>query len=143
MNRHARCIALLAIALAGPLFAADPAPLGRLFFTPEKRAELDRERSLGQRQTQQIESADVSLEGIVRRSSGRNTVWLTGRPHDMVHPRDGILVNVGPDATTARVRIGDDAPADLRVGESINRGTGERRSGLGNGQVSAQRAGRP
>ena len=80
-----------------------------------------------------------AIEGF----SGRNTVWLNGRPHDMGHPRDGILVNVGPDATTARVRIGDDAPADLRVGESINRGTGERRSGLGNGQVSAQRAGRP
>ena len=142
MNRHASCLALLAFALAGPSFAAEP-PLGRLFFTPEKRAALDRARSQNQRQTLQVEATDLSLEGIVRRSSGRNTVWLNGRPHDMANPRDGVAVNLGPDATTARVRIGDEAPADLRVGESINRGTGERRSGLGNGQVSAQRAGRP
>jgi len=143
MNRHAARAALLAIALAGPSFAADPVPLGRLFFTPEKRAALDRARSLNLRQTQQIESTDVSLEGIVRRSSGRDTVWLNGKPHDMARPRDGIAVNLGPDATRARVRVGDDAPADLRVGESFNRGTGERRSALGSGQIGVKGAGRP
>ena len=63
------------------------AELGRLFFTPAQRATLDKMRAqnVGVEKT----AADtvpapplpqnVTLDGIVRRSDGRNTVWLNSR----------------------------------------------------------------
>lgn len=56
-------------------------PIGRLFFTPEERANLDRARLTdgvtgqpGGAPAQQSES--LTLNGIVKRSSGKTTVWI-------------------------------------------------------------------
>lgn len=59
--------------------------LGRLFFTPDERANLDRARLAGgniEQQDQEQESApalqveSLTLNGIVKRSSGKTTVWV-------------------------------------------------------------------
>ena len=57
-------------------------PLGRLFFTPQQRAALDRERLLGisQRPSGLDGDASYTFNGEVRRSSGRNTRWINGEP---------------------------------------------------------------
>lgn len=69
----------LAATLAAPAGAAEPAPLGRLFNTPERRAELDRQR-LNPNLPGSATSGPTTLNGRVLRSSGRNTAWINGAP---------------------------------------------------------------
>lgn len=128
------CAALL------PLPAPAEEALGRLFFTPEKRAALERSRRLNVRQVQQIEGSTVSLEGIVRRSDGSGTAWINGRPHYVADPKRGVAIGLQPDAAGATVSIGDEAPSRLRVGESINRGTREHADILHGGRLSVPSA---
>jgi hypothetical protein len=61
-------------------------PVGRLFFTPGERANLDRARQAGgnvMQEQEQVQESDPSqqpesltLNGIVQRSSGKTTVWI-------------------------------------------------------------------
>ncbi len=131
--RRRHFLLLLCAALLPPAAVAEEA-LGRLFFTPEKRAALERSRKLNLRQTQQVEGATMSLEGIVRRSDGNGTAWINGRPHNVSDPRHGVAIGLRPDAAGATVSVGDEAPSRLRVGETVNRGTREKRDVLGNGR---------
>ena len=66
-----------AITLASASAAAQ-APLGRLFFTPEERAALDAGRPRHSEPAAAIELTPRRLDGIVRRSDGRGTVWING-----------------------------------------------------------------
>ncbi|MBK8336203.1 MAG: hypothetical protein IPL03_06265 [Sterolibacteriaceae bacterium] len=133
-----RLLVLLCAALLAPAAAAEEA-LGRLFFTPEKRAALERSRKLNLRQTQQIEGANLSLEGIVRRSDGNGTAWINGRPHNVSDPRHGVAIGLRPDAAGATVSVGDEAPSRLRVGETVNRGTREKSEPVGSGSIGIDR----
>ena len=93
-------------------------PLGRLFFTPQQRAALDRERLLGfsQRPSSLEGDASYTFNGEVRRSSGKNTRWINGAPH------------------TAAGRN-----PDVSAGDTYHPATGERESLLGDGQIVIQR----
>ncbi|OQY76184.1 MAG: hypothetical protein B6D47_00250, partial [Rhodocyclaceae bacterium UTPRO2] len=63
--------ALVAGALLASALPAGAETLGRLFFTPERRAALERQRQLNIRETQKtIEGAELGVSGIVQRSSG-------------------------------------------------------------------------
>ncbi len=66
-------LALLALtgSAAAQNGANGSATLGRLFFTPEKRATLERQRQLNIQETQTLEGASMSLDGVIVRSSGR------------------------------------------------------------------------
>ena len=99
-----RLLILLCGALL-PLHAPAEESLGRLFFTPEKRAALERSRKLNLRQTQQVEGETMSLNGVVRRSDGRGTAWINGRPHYVADPRQGVAIGLQPDAD-GRNRLG-------------------------------------
>lgn len=105
------------IALALPAWPQSE-PLGRLFFTPQQRAALDRERLLGVSQRPSTLDGDASytFNGEVHRSSGNNTRWINGAPH------------------TAASRSPDVAP-----GETYHPATGERESLLGDGRIVIQR----
>ena len=117
------------------------APLGRLFFTPERRAALERQRQLNIQEAQAIEGSTLSLDGVVVRSSGKRTVWINHRAqHDATAP-SGVVAHVsGREPGNAMLSAGDEAPARLKVGESINRATRETASSLGEGQVSVRRS---
>ena len=132
-----RLLVLLCAAFLPPTALAEEA-LGRLFFTPEKRAALERSRKLNLRQTPQIEGTTLSLEGIVRRSDGNGTAWINGRPHNVSDPRHGVSVGLQLDAAGAAVSIGDEAPSRLRVGETVNRGTREKHDAVGNGRIDVR-----
>ena len=72
-----RCLLALALALSAAGAAAE-APLGRLFFTPQERADLDSGKT---RTTADAALAPPpTLDGVVRRSDGRGTVWINGKP---------------------------------------------------------------
>lgn len=72
----ARCLVAAIALVAGTVSAQTP--LGRLFFTPEERAALDAGGPVHAEAETQTEIAPRRLDGIVRRSDGRGTVWING-----------------------------------------------------------------
>lgn len=130
---------LLAVAyLACGEAAAEP--LGRLFFTPERRAVLERQRQMNVQKVQTLEGSVMSLDGIVTRSSGKSTIWVNQRPQHENASRTGVTATVATKSPERAVLAPtDEQAASLRVGESINRGTREKMSGLGGGQVIVNR----
>lgn len=101
--------------LASLLLVAQPeawADLGRLFYTPEERARLDRAPGAGEPAAQ----APRTVNGIVRRSDGQGTVWIDGRSEARRLP-NATSVTV-PDETggVRRVRVGEPASPDTDSG---------------------------
>jgi len=62
--------------IAATLVSAEP--LGRLFFTPEQRAQL--EYSKPQNNDSAGSSRGLTVNGIVQRHGGKRTVWINGVP---------------------------------------------------------------
>lgn len=112
--------------------------LGRLFFTPEQRQALDARRKarVPDKAAATAASPTVRLDGYVKRSGGRSTVWVNGEPTEDA-PRipassDGrVPVNTGEGAG----RVG------LKPGESVDRGSNEVRDVIGDGEIRVRRPG--
>lgn len=136
--------ALLALALLVPARAAESQELGRLFFTPEKRATLDRQRTLNIQEAQTLQGTTMSLDGVVYRSSGKATVWINQQAQvEGDSSRTGVSAAVSPKSPASAVLVpGEEAPAQLKVGETINRATGKRDTRLGDGVVVTPKPGR-
>ena len=122
---------------ATPAPQAVPATIQRLFFSAEKRATLDRQRTQNLQQIRSLQGATLNLDGMVQRSSGKSTVWINGQPqNENEAARNGVQVTLSPTKPGhAQIAPGDEAPTALKVGETINRATGERNNRLGNGIV--------
>ena len=110
-------VLLLLLSATLPVWPQDES-VGRLFFTPQQRAALDRERQLGLNQRPSTVDADASytFDGEVRRSSGKNTRWINGIPQ-----------------TTATRK------PEVAAGDTYHPATGERDSLLGDGKIVIQR----
>ncbi len=140
-------VAALAIVLSvGSGISQDlrAADLGRLFFDPQQRAELDRLRlqppKAPPRPRQIVEAPiivapqppkDVTLNGYVTRSGGRSTVWINDQP-----------TNTGQASATSApmpVPFGDAGRrVELKVGQSFGEGAGKRDPLLG-GKIQVNR----
>lgn len=100
-------------------------PLGRLFFTPEERASLEFARQ-GHRQDNQaaIDTRQgVTLEGIVKRSDGKATVWINGRPQE-VSPSSGYIHGTGRSGASVQLPQGGQR-LDLQVGQTYDPSSGK------------------
>ena len=130
--------ACLLLVIAGSSWAE---ALGRLFLTPERRAVLERQRLLNIQEVQAIEGSTVTLDGIVTRSSGRNTVWVNQRPQHENTLGTGVTTSISP-VSPGRVTLapGDAPPVSLRVGQSINRDTGEKTDAIGDGRITVNQS---
>jgi hypothetical protein len=128
---------LVALAMLVPAHAADAPELGRLFFTPERRITLERQRTLNIQEAQTLQGNTMSLDGVVYRSSGKATVWVNRRAQtENEASRTGVSAVISPKTPgSALLAPGEEAPAQLKVGEAMNRATGERNTRLGNGSV--------
>ena len=135
--RSAILAGLLGAAVASGAAAQE---LGRLFFTPEQRAALDARRKARvpdkPAATPQAESPVTRVNGVVQRADGRSTVWVNGEaiPDS---PRAGAQGAPRP-AGAGRVAVpGGESARDLnlRVGESLNRDSGEVTDVVGKGEV--------
>ena len=124
--------------VASPSSAQDPANLGRLFFTPERRDALERQRTHNVQQAQTLQGTTMTLDGVVYRSSGKSTVWINRQAQNENDARrTGVATTLSPrNPGRALIEPGEDTPADLKVGEAINRATGERSNRLGGGVVA-------
>lgn len=100
--------ALLVVAAASSAQAADP-PFGRLFYTPQQRAELDVRRTSDtvENEVVVVESL-VTVNGRVSRSSGKTTTWINGVPkYDAYSGGDPSRVSLDDNGTDTRVKVGD------------------------------------
>jgi hypothetical protein len=110
--------------------------LGRLFFSPEQRAALDARRKARvfdkPAAAPMVASPTTRLDGYVRRSDGRSTVWVNGAQADEASPQADGRVSVTVGDSEARVR--------LKPGEVLDRGNGEVTDVLGqNGEIKVRR----
>jgi len=135
---------LLACALLAPGATAAQEQLGRLFFTPEQREALDARRRarLPDKPAAVAVSPTTRIDGYVKRSSGKSTLWVDGYAvRDGSHP-DGLRVRAGRDPSRVTVRIGEDGrPIEVKVGQTLDRGNGEVTDPLGGGEVRVERRG--
>ena len=142
-NRHHALAGLLcALALIGasspPACAEDE--LGRLFFTPERRQILDRQRELNIQETQAIpEEPTFTINGIVTRSSGKQTTWINGVAQNE-NDASGITITTTRKTPGKVIVQPNDRPTrKANVGDTINRNTGETSDLLGDGQIGIRR----
>ena len=126
-----------ALALLAHVSPAEAEPLGRLFFTPDRRAVLERQRQLNiQEKTQETVVVEkLHLNGVVQRSGGKTTVWVNGRPQSNEDNTGIVLRPLPKDPGKVSVSVGDENPTTLRIGETINRGTQEKTDELAGGQL--------
>jgi hypothetical protein len=145
MRRAAALVALLLALL--PAGGAAAQELKRLFFTPEQRAALDERRKArlpDKPSAPAAESPTTRVDGYVKRSSGRSTVWLNGEPLvEGVQP-EGLRLRRGGDPSRVTVIVDEDrVRADVRVGQTLDRSSGAIKDVIGDGQVRVERRGAP
>jgi hypothetical protein len=139
MKLAGTALAALGIALAGAT-SAQAQELGRLFFTPEQRAALDARRKA--RVPDKPAAAPVAespltrINGAVQRGGGKSTVWVNGEmiPED-AQPGGARVAPRGAKPGSVSIPAGEGPQQELRVGESLDRGSGEVRDILGEGEI--------
>jgi len=102
--------------LAALLFATIPAAnadnLGRLFFTPAQRAQLDYNYARNA-PAEGNSSSVLTVNGIVQKNGGARTVWVNGVAQSVGKNNEGT-------ATTQTVTIpGKSHPVKIKVGQKI------------------------
>lgn len=123
-------VTLTVLLLAGTAFA-QAGDLGRLFFTPEERAAMERERLTTHIPISRADGAGaVTFNGYVKRSSGESTIWLNG----IAQPPSGrnrIAVTENSHALgEITVKLPDSRRAyPLKVGQTLYLGNGKIREG--------------
>lgn len=123
--RAARVLALVAAAAACvPASAADG--LGRLFFSPAERSELDRLKASPVIEQQ---AARVTVNGIVKSSSGRSVVWVNGVPHEAAAKGGAAIVRGSGGTAATVVAEPGKPPVKVKVGETVTLAPGAARPG--------------
>jgi len=138
-------VARTALIAAGIILAgaasAQAQDLGRLFFTPAQRAALDERRKARvpdkPAATPVTESPITRINGAVQRGGGKSTVWVNGEMIPEDPQAEGARVAPrGPNSGRVSIPAGDGPQRrDLRVGESLDRGSGEVRDVIGEGEI--------
>ena len=132
--RHiaARPIALLAtVLLIGLATSAGAEPIGRLFFSPGERTTLDQWRkNNGGDAPITAETEQITLNGFVRRGSGKTTIWINQVPQHEDAPPRGVAV-LKPAAKTPFVPLllPSGKKVDLKAGQTFDAANGKIREG--------------
>jgi hypothetical protein len=109
MNLTARTVLLAALLISASAYGADE--LGRLFFTPEQRAQLEYDRPQGVRPGDSRRA--ITVDGIVQRHGGKRTIWINGVPQDA-----GASDESSPESVPVAIP-GQSQPARTKVGEKV------------------------
>jgi len=133
-------LAALGVTLAGAT-SVQAQELGRLFFTPEQRAALDARRKA--RVPDKPAAAPVTespltrINGAVQRGGGKSTVWVNGEMvAEDAQPGGARVAPRAAKPGSVSIPAGEGAQRqELRVGESLDRGSGEVRDVLGEGEI--------
>ena len=127
MKRFLPALLFLGLGFSEACFAQE---LGRLFFTPEQRKARVPDKPAA---AAVVVSPTLRLDGYVKRSGARSTVWGNGESVDDKPPS-------GDSDARVPVTVGEGAgKIGLKPGETLDRGNGEVRGGLGEGQIQIRR----
>lgn len=107
--------------------AQDNGELGRLFFTPQQRQDLDRRRQLNIQEVAVTNVDLVTVNGQIARSSGKSTTWINGVAQD-----DTLL---GRDPASVTLGENTDSTITIRVGQTIDKTRGAVTDGLMGGEI--------
>jgi hypothetical protein len=139
-------LALLLVVLlaAGAAQAADE--LGRLFFTPAQRFALDARRKahVPDKPAAAAAASPVTrIDGYVQRSQGPSTVWMNGESLGEGSPEaPRIEAPARGGEPRVSINVGDGGPrVRLKAGEALDRGSGEVKDVIGDGEIQVRRAG--
>ncbi len=103
---------LLLLTQLGLVPAAQSSELGRLFYTPQQRQQLDYQQATGST----VEGAPrnyIIVNGVVQKQGGKRTVWINGVPQT-----DGPSNDRSPASISVSVP-GKKQPVQTKVGEKI------------------------
>lgn len=127
-------VATLVCALLPALAQAQE--LGRLFFTPEQRANLDlrRKARMPDKPAAPLAAPTTRVDGYVKRSTGPSTVWINGEPLGE-GAAEAPRIDASRDRGTVSVNAEGGGRVRLRPGETLDRGNGEVRDVLGEGEI--------
>lgn len=117
--------ALLLTLLIAALPAAHAAELaGRLFYTPDQRAQLDQlraQKAVASQVRDEPVPETVTYNGIIRRSDGKTTIWMNNQPMSAAELRSGQAVT-GTVSRDGRIVLqnpaGNNGKVELKVGQS-------------------------
>ena len=127
-------------AMARDRAASTTVELGRLFFTPEQRRQLDRQRDARtEEKPLAAPEPTLTIDGVVTRSSGKRTVWINGAAHNDGEQPDGVAIGTNR-RTPGRVvvRPAGSTAIPARVGDTVDRTTGEAGEALGGGSLTTR-----
>ena len=137
-----RCVGLLfsALVLMITSLPASAQELGRLFFTPERREALDRQRQFKVPESLEVPAdPTLTINGVVTRSSGKRTVWINGTAQEDGHTDSGLAVAPSRGNPGQVLVQPEDGPTTrVGVGNTVNRNTGEAADLLGGGSIRIQ-----
>ena len=126
-NAQLALLVLTTLGLQNAVEAEQVAPeLGTLFYTPAQRQEISRAR--GPETTLEV-SDSTYLQGVVRRSQGKGTVWVNGKPLPEGQAHTPLIQGV--DAVVDGKR--------LQVGQSLNKFSGTRTDLVAPGAVTKRK----
>jgi hypothetical protein len=136
MRLTAALVLLLALAPC-----AQAQELGRLFFTPQQRADLDARRKArvpDKPAAAAVASPVTRLDGYVKRSDGPSTVWINGESATE-GAADAPRIDRGPSGSVS-IGVGEGGGrVRMKPGESLDRGNGEVHDVLGDGEIRIRR----
>ena len=103
-----------------PYVAVGEEKLGRLFFTPQQRIQLEQLENKPKGETEIIISDRIVVNGIVQRNGGSRVVWINGMPQSR-KSSNGISIerDIEPDSVPVKI-LGEDNSIRLKVGQSID-----------------------
>ncbi len=110
MNRYSLSL-LLSLLPALPL-PAHAAELGRLFYTPQQRAQLEAQRTTTDNTESGVRNS-IIVNGVIQKQGGKRIVWINGKQQ----PADN-----GNERTPASVPVtvpGKSRPVQLKVGQRL------------------------
>lgn len=109
MNRYASLLLLTMFCLPAVAHADE---LGRLFFTPQQRQQLEFQQS-GSRNAASGHSNYIIVNGVVQKHGGNRTVWINGAAQAAEQGYDR-------NPTVERVTVpGKAQPVQLKVGQKL------------------------
>lgn len=132
MRNHFKLLLASALLASGANTAAAAERLGRLFFTPQQRQDLDRRRQANVQESAVTANSSVTVNGQVSRSYGKTTVWINGVPQESTkRPLDPARVSVPAQEGESSI--------NLKIGQTFDRVRGQVRDPIQGGKVQTER----
>jgi len=126
-------VLLTSVFLLGHTACAGAEPLGRLFFSPDERARLDQMRNGNASDNapagQQPPIEQITLNGLVRRSSGKTTTWINHLPQNENETPQGVAVRGQAAKPSAFLLLPSGKQVQLKAGQTFDAVKGKIREG--------------